>query len=171
MDWETVGRKVMQGFRAAKRVDCDEAEFNRRLVAHGGRPIRLEPREFPTAIIAYLAGDHTKIVEYLCSHQLSRNQQAELSWAIEERARVKKGRPESLEHMNRKEMASCALQIYSIWKMENERLGIKDWGHREEMKYQACEFAVEQFAALGITGCADVDAIWELIKQPKSRRK
>jgi hypothetical protein len=73
--------------------------------------------------------------------------------------------------MNRKAMAELALHIYSIWKGENAKLGIKDWGHRQEMKHQACELAVEQFGDDNVPGCADVEAIWELVNQPKSRRK
>jgi hypothetical protein len=136
---------------------------------------------FPKAIMDYLVGDHSKIVDYLCSHQLSRNQQAELAWAIEEWARVKMGRPESLEHMNRKMIAENALQIFNMWKMENARRGIKDWDHRAKMKYRCCEIAVEEayrncapdVEAMWwrLLGAPDVEAIWQLVNQPKSRRK
>jgi hypothetical protein len=45
---------------------------------------------FNKAIMDYLVGDHSKIVDYLCSHQLSRAQQAELAWA----SRSERGRKE-----------------------------------------------------------------------------
>ena len=50
--------------------------------------------------MAYLCGDHTKITEYLRTHPLLLYKQAELAWAIDERARPKKRTP-SLEQLNR----------------------------------------------------------------------
>jgi hypothetical protein len=152
--WQAVGSALKERWRDAIRVPGVEHEMPK----------------FSKAIYGYLEGDHTEIV---VSHQLSRDDQAELAWALEERARPKLGRPPTPEHMDRKLMAELALSFYDDWKKENARLGIRDWGHRKEMKRQACEFVYEYTDEMtgSTSSSADVDAIEDLLSQPKSRRK
>ena len=127
-------------------------------------------RDFPPwskAIIAYLQGDHAALAEYLISRPLSHAQQAELAWALGERASKKIGRPKSLDQMNREAWAEMALFFYENWKEKNAERGINDWGHREAMKFQSCELIIELQALTNV----EASALIELLERPVSRRK
>ena len=80
--WEAVGELLKERRRTSKRlaVALDPEELNKALFAAG-------VPEFHKAIMAYLRGDQTKIADYLCMHPLSRGEQAELAWALNDRAR------------------------------------------------------------------------------------
>jgi hypothetical protein len=169
--WETIGKALKGRWRDSKAKPFD-AEFNRALVAAGGKPIRLEMTEFQKATMAYLCRDHTKIADYLCTHPLSRGQQAELAWALNERERPKKGRPTSLRQHNLIAYADFAIFFFKTWKEENAAHGIKDRGRRGEMKQQSCAFAFEYLGEkpwCGI-GEADIEAVHDLMDRPASRR-
>ena len=76
--------------------------------------------------------------------------------------------------------ANKAIKFYRDWKDANRRNGIRDWGHGDEMKDEACRFAIELY---GNDVCElfgdDVEMredppTWEdlreLIDRPQSRR-
>jgi hypothetical protein len=127
-----------------------------------------ELSEFNKAVLSYIQGSHTKLAEYLYTRQLSRGEQAELARALVHRAApIKRGRPKSLEQLNKAEWAKFALFFYQAWRDLNEENGVDDWGHRDEMKQQACQFVVE------IEGLGEdsVEDIRQLVDRPISRRK
>ena len=39
--------------------------------------------------------------------------------------------------------ANLAVRLYANWKSINRQLEIKDWGHSDEMKDEACRLAIE----------------------------
>jgi hypothetical protein len=151
--WEAVGFDLKQRWREAT-----------------GKKVHVEIPEFQQAVMQYLKGDPAKLVEYLRSNTLSPDQQASLAYALEVRDKPAKGRPKSLRQMNIEGLAEHAMLFFRTWREQNDALGINDWGHRGEMKFQACEFAVER---LGLLFDLDVDAteIMDLLERPISRRK
>jgi hypothetical protein len=192
-DWEVTGDILKQRWRdgharAASRetIVIEAHEWNKAIMAaHQGDHTKLaeysrknivfEMPEFNKAIMAYLSGDHTKLAEYLCAHPISRAKQAEIAWALEERARIDKpgpGRRPSWKQMNKKmnleALASWAELFYRGWRDLNKERGLSDWGHREKMKYQACELVVELDGH--ICPDADAEAVMAQLKRPKSRR-
>jgi hypothetical protein len=70
--WEATGYVLKRRWRAgsenAKHVEHELPEFNK-------------------AILSYLQGDHAKLSQYLCAHPISRAEQAEIAWALNERAK------------------------------------------------------------------------------------
>ena len=104
-------------------------------------------------------------------HPLSRGEQAELAWALNERARPPlEGRPTSLRQRKLVAYADFAVFFFKIWKEANAAHGINDRGHREKMKQQSCAFAVEWLGGSGADIEADIEAVRELVDRPASRR-
>ena len=164
--WEAVGELLQERWRTSKRlaVALDPEELNKALFAAG-------VPEFHKAIMAYLRGDQTKIADYLCMHPLSRGEEAELAWALNDRARPpQKGRPTSLRQLKRTAYADFAVLFFKIWKEANAARGINDRGHREKMKQHACAFAVEWLGGSEADIEADIEAVRELVDRPASRR-
>ncbi len=92
--WETIGEALSEQYRNAKEgmrkgaalpeVQKAIAEGNSVAYTSGGKVIVRESG-FDKAIMAYFVDDHTKICDYLCTHPLSRRQQVDLAWALDER--------------------------------------------------------------------------------------
>jgi hypothetical protein len=121
--------------------------------------------EWNKAIMAYLIGDHTKLTAYLqnTTRPLSLYKQAELAWALDERARPKK-RTQSLKQQVLIGKATKAQHFFEKWREENAARGINDYGHRAAMREQACKFVVE------LDGRGDAAAIEALLNRSTSRR-
>lgn len=149
--WEKVGQELMGRWREAR--------------ARGGRRLP-PPPPFQLAVSQYICGDQTALTEYLCTHQLSLAEQADLAFALDLIASSKAGRPKSLKQMNLDSFAELALFFFRTWRELNEERGVKDWGHREQMKLRSCEFLVELH---GLD--FDAGALMEQIERPVSRRK
>jgi len=77
--------------------------------------------------------------------------------------------------------ADVANKFYRDWKDVNRRNGIRDWGHGDKMKDEACRFAIELYGndARELYG-SDIDMredpptcgdLRELIDRPQSRRR
>jgi hypothetical protein len=193
--WEVTGDILKQRWRAArdkapavtilKPSDLRHlpSDLRRSLEKPSGGTIVLvhEMPEFNKAIMAYLQGDHTKLAEYLCSHHpISPAKQAEIAWALEERARTDKPgkgrRPTWKQMMNKMHLEALATKaefFYRNWRNMNLERGISDWGHREEMRYQACELVVElddHISPFADARAADAEAVMAQLRRPKSRR-
>ena len=126
-----------------------------------------EVPELVKAIMACRGGDHTKLTEYLRTHQISLHEQAELAWAIDEANEASRPkRTQSLEQFNRAGQANLAEFFFKTWHEENTARGLNDYGHRAAMRAQACKLVAE------LEGGDDDDAaaIEALLKRPASRR-
>jgi hypothetical protein len=102
--WEATGEDLRRRWRAAKEPELSEFEKEQLIagkhITRTGGGGKSPSARYRSSIMAYLCGDHTKITEYLRTHPLLLYKQAELAWAIDERARPKK-RTQSLEQLNR----------------------------------------------------------------------
>jgi hypothetical protein len=176
--WKDTGRKL-----AEERAE--EHQNMRRLVAEIASRVMAEPHEAPTrewsdAVHAACNGDPSRLVEYLRSERaLTRTDRDLLATFLP--SMLKKGRPGKDEV---KSLARVALVFYQEWKQLNRRLGIRDHGHADDMKQQACRVALALMntdpwrVALGLppvlnpasTVPPTVEAVRELMDRPKSRR-
>ena len=76
--------------------------------------------------------------------------------------------------------ADLAITFYTVWKSINQRLGIKDWGHSDEMKDDACRVAIEYHQkrlsrrmTVRLSSMEEIPKfahIRELMDRPRSRR-
>jgi hypothetical protein len=77
--------------------------------------------------------------------------------------------------------ANLAIAFYTKWKSINRQLEIKDWGHSDEMKDEACRLAIEyhrkrlnRSMTLRHSKMEEVPEsaqVRELIDRPRSRRR
>jgi hypothetical protein len=63
--------------------------------------------------------------------------------------------------------ASLAVSFYQRWKDANRRNGINDWGHRGEMKDEACRLVIE----LRKKNAPTFEQVRELMERPAKRRE
>ena len=181
--WEATGEalKAQWRARAARRDYLKLSELEKEQldagnfyatyawrVDSGWSVVSDEAPEFDKAILAHLCGDHTKIAEYLRTHQLSPHEQAQLAWALDWVARPGK-RTRSVEQSNRVWQANRAGFFFKVWHEENTARGINDYGHRAEMRAQACKLVVELEGGDGDDEVA-VEALRKLLDRPASRR-
>jgi hypothetical protein len=135
-------------------------ELRRQFIARGGRPYdrnwyRVDHSAPHSRRAAYLfgmvaraqSGDPSTLVAYLRSQQkltqFDRNQLADMFEVIftpQAKPAKQRGRP---KRMWTRVCASVARTFYWDWRDTNQRNGINDWGHGDEMKDEACRLAIE----------------------------
>ena len=77
--------------------------------------------------------------------------------------------------------ANLAVRLYANWKSINRQLEIKDWGHSDEMKDEACRVAIEYHQKRlsrrmtvrhsNMEEIPEFAHIRELMDRPRSRRR
>jgi len=65
-------------------------------------------------------------------------------------------------------VASGAESFYWNWRRENDQNDINDWGHRQAMKDESIQFALEFWPCFSDV---DPEAVQQYMNRPKSRRK
>jgi len=156
MDWRDVGRQLQQ----------EEERFGKAMDAIEDRDETEWGGQFVRALYAAARGDNAPILECLRG-----DRPLPEFWRINLRAYFRgdfsrgRGQPrDELSHL----AARDALNFYRWWRRENERLGVKDFGHREEMKDTAVNFVLGREPVF-----KDVDPlkVRDLMNRPRSRRK
>jgi hypothetical protein len=180
-NWKDVGRELRVRYIAGvgQRCDCDWCSWYQH--TRRGR------RENYWVVVVALAieGDPSTLVKHLNSRKIltrfDRIVLADLLDAAfkgETRAALHPlGRPKKIAAQS---CATVALRFYGDWKANNRRLGVRDWGHSDEMKDQACHVAIE-FHRLSRKGTIvldhpmnvlpSFDEVRELISRSKARRQ
>jgi hypothetical protein len=141
-NWRDVGQALRAQFleRACDPCDCYYCR------CHSSKRGQREKR-WVDAVLAAVMGDPSELAELLKTlalTKLDRNILAELLDAAfggeidDACARV--GRPKNIAAQF---CADRAITFYTGWKSINRRLGIRDWGHSDEMKDEACRVAIE----------------------------
>jgi len=136
------------------------------------------------AVVQAHMGDPSELVELLKTStftKLDRSILAELLDAVFrgeiDDACAPDGRPKNIAA---RFCADLAITFYTIWKSMNRRLGIKDWGHSDEMKDEACRLAIEyhrkRLSRSMTLRCSNMQQVpefaqtRELMDRPRSRR-
>ena len=79
--------------------------------------------DFQVALVTYLSGDQTNLVAYLYgARRISHGEQVELAWAMEERARPKRGRPVGRKLFHLKGLAGQASSETAATRPTSRRL-------------------------------------------------
>jgi hypothetical protein len=137
------------------------------------------------AVVQAHWGDPSELVELLKTStftKLDRSILAELLDAVFrgeiDDACAPDGRPKNIAA---RFCADLAITFYTIWKSMNRRLGIKDWGHSDEMKDEACRVAIEYHQKRlsrrmtvrhsNMEEIPEFAHIRELMDRPRSRRR
>ena len=165
MDWRDVGQRLMDKQKQfdeemdALDVDAQCAEFKANF-----EDLSLDV-DFVNALTKAANGDTATIADWLGDRDRP------LPWMFRRHLRdyfrgafsSKRGAPrDDLRDL----FLSYVEQFYREWREENDRLGVSDWGHRDEMKDEAIRFTQERYP-LSI----DPEKVRDLMKRPRSRRK
>ena len=141
-------------------------------------------RRWVDAVVSAEMGDPSELVELLKTSaftKLDRNILAELLDAVFrgeiDDACAPMGRPKNTAAQY---CANLAVRLYANWKSINRQLEIKDWGHSDEMKDEACRLAIEyhrkRLSRSMTLRCSNMEQVpefaqtRELMDRPRSRR-
>jgi len=182
-NWRDIGRGLRAQFlEEAVVAECDCYSCRSQQTKRGQRE-----KYWIYAVVFALNGDPSALVEHLNSRraitQFDRRILADLldcSFKGEiERQLSPAGRPKNIAAQV---CARHAIRFYTYWKAINRRWRIKDWGHSDEMKDEACRVAVDYHIRrrdrAGIIRVSnhpmdevpDFDQVRELMDRPRSRR-
>lgn len=135
-DWRTIGRDLEREWRNGRKKPLPiskDAQF----------ALLERPPSFTLCLLDYYNGDPANLIEYLRSgREMPDDFREQLAEAISNfhTKKPKRGRPKdrALRH------ALVAAQwFFQRWRAENDRQGINDWGHREDMKDESIRTAIE----------------------------
>jgi hypothetical protein len=139
-------RDVAQALRAhflERACDPCDCYYCRSQRTKGGQRMRC----WVDAVRAAEMGDPSHLVHRLKTSAFTRwdrNTLAELLDAVFrgeiDDACAPDGRPKNIAA---RFCADFAIKFYTVWKSMNRQLGIRDWGHSDEMKDEACRVAIE----------------------------
>src|SRR6516165_7992041 len=141
-------------------------------------------RRWVDAVVSAEMGDPSELVELLKTSaftKLDRSILAELLDAVFrgeiDDACAPMGRPKNTAAQY---CANLAVRLYANWKSINRQLEIKDWGHSDEMKDEACRLAIEyhrkRLSRSMTLRCSNMEQVpefaqtRELMDRPRSRR-
>ena len=109
--------------------------------------------------------------------QFDRKTLAELlEWHFtgESEVKIPRGRPANTWA---KGCAHVANKFYRDWKETNKRREIRDWGHSDEMKDEACRVAIDLYGEKAPShmrkaeGAVSFEKLRELMERPSARRR
>jgi hypothetical protein len=119
-------------------------------------PTRPPAPELAAAIAEYHAGKSSHLVDYLLSDRpVGRRERDGLAWAI---GRNSKASPHRPANASLRYAATLAMAIYKEWRDRNQKAGITNHGHANEMKHAAALLAA-------------ADELFELMNRSKKRRE
>ncbi len=182
-NWRDIGQTLRAQFLARARDRCDCYSCRSQRTKRGKRE-----RYWVSAVALAQMGDPSILVKHLISQraftQFDRRILAELLDCVfkgeTDSAWSPVGRPKNIAAQS---CAGLAIKFYTDWKAINRRWGIKDWGHSDEMKDEACRVAIDYHLArrrwIGIgmsisnhplNATPDFEQVRELMDRPRSRR-
>lgn len=174
MDWRKTGELAYEYERAviwARELDDEKASRN------PPTPTQALYR----ALIRCAQGDTAPIEALLVSEHdfpLTREDRIHLARVLGHKywARRRLGRrPDSCARLT----CGIALRIFRSWKTANKKEGISDWGFSDEMKDQACHYALNIYRSFfheprepNLTGAREpiFETVRQLMDRPASRR-
>jgi hypothetical protein len=181
-NWWDMGQALRARFleRAGDRCDCYSCRYQS--TKRGQRE-----NYWITAVALAQMGDPSLLVEHLNSRrhltQFDRRILADLLEGFfkgETRISASAGRPKNISVQA---CASVAIKFYTDWKAINRQWRIKDWGHSDEMKDEACRVAIDCHRARTrregrvpisnhpMDRVPDLEQVRELMDRPRSRRR
>jgi hypothetical protein len=183
-DWRDVGQALRARLLERARERCDCYSCRNQDTKRGQRE-----KHWVNLVAQTELGDPSLLVGHLNSRRLltqfDRKCLADLLDAVfrgETRAVLSPiGRPKNLAVRN---CAGFAIKFYTDWKAINRQWRIKDWGHSDEMKDEACRVAIDYHLArrdllrLGGRGLTsnhlmdevpDFEQVRELMDRPRDR--
>lgn len=129
-------------------------------------PTRPPAPELAAAIAEYHAGKSSHLVDYLLSDRpVGRRERDGLAWAI---GRNSKASPHRPANASLRYAATLAMAIYKEWRDRNQKAGITNHGHANEMKHAAALFVGATFFDVDE---AAADELFELMNRSKKRRE
>jgi hypothetical protein len=181
-DWRAVGRALRARFLERAGDTCDCYSCRRQHTKRGQRE-----KYWVNAVVFALNGDPSTLVDHLNSRkaltQFDRTILADLLDAVFrgeiDNAWASVGRPKNIAART---CASVAIKFYKDWKAINQRWKIKDWGHSDEMKDEACRVAIDchlrERDREGLVPVSnhpmdvipDIEQVRTLMDRPRSRR-
>jgi hypothetical protein len=177
MNWQDVGRELRKQFIARADLPCS---------CYWCRVYQATPRGqrknyWCFVISKAISGDPSSLVRHLRSRRkLTRFDRNELAEHFEDvftnalqRPTTQRGRP---KHSWAQMCVHVAIKFYQDWKDANQRNGINDWGHRDEMKDEASRLAIELGGSAWARTCIGQDPptfeqVRELMERPAARRR
>jgi hypothetical protein len=178
LTWKDVGRAIRAWVldRALERCNCYSCR------TQGGKRGRRENYWISLVCLARM-GDPSALVKHLNSRraltQFDRRCLADLLDANfkGEFNAPRIGRPKKIAARS---CASIAVKQYKDWKAINRQYRIRDWGHSDEMKEEACRIAIDYHVARNGGGLMSnhpmnevptFEQVRELMERPTARRR
>ena len=161
MDWRDNGRRLF------RRLNEDHRDWNWMAVMRVNSDCTTED-QLVGALIAIAKGDPSRLIEFLLSDKevsLSREARELLGQILRRRP---PGRPTDVDA---RQALLYAEHLYSLWKRDNKEMGISDWGHRDEMKDEACRYGIALCESEPYSHPPDFETVRELMRRPKSRKQ
>jgi hypothetical protein len=181
-NWKEVGAALREHYlaRVSDRCDCYSCRSQ-------GTKRGLREKYWVSLVTFADMGDPSELVDYFKSPkpltQSDRKILAELLdcfFSGELLTSPHRGRP---KNMAAQALASVAIMFYKEWQAINRKWKITDWGHSDEMKDEACRFAIDRHQlrrSLSDTihlsndpmnKTPDFEQVRDLIGRPRSRRQ
>jgi len=173
-DWQDVGRTLKE---VARKLKEEWQERQRDF-----EPIREEQEYWINVAAKVMTGDPSPLVRRLRDERVPTLEDMHAfadmlelaSDEIRQRRRGGRGgRPR--QNILTRLFAKRALVFYEEWKQANRRLGVRDHGHRDAMKDEACRVVLDLHENLyplhrRLRPWPTFDGVRELMDRPKSRR-
>ncbi|MGI8853709.1 MAG: hypothetical protein ACR2GC_10580 [Methyloceanibacter sp.] len=164
MDWRDIGEQIYEHVKAEQWA----ADLKRQ--ARKDTP-RTTDQELDFALISCARGDSDPLIEFLLSDNdfsLSKDHREHLARVLRHKFWVPRQgrRPKGLARW----ALGYAQRIFLIWKAANKETGISDWGLRDQMKDQACRYAIEICRAYTDGQEADFETVRGLMERSKKRQ-
>jgi hypothetical protein len=173
-NWRDVGQELRKIWRGRQRCNCYWCSV------YQGTPRGQRENYWVAVVSNALDGNPSSLVKHLrrgltpVDRNLLADTLAEILPAEAERAKqTKKGGRR--KHTWAQMCADLTTNFFRDWKDANQRNGINDWGHRDEMKDEACRLAIELGSCWARTCGEEQDPptfeqVRELIERPAARR-
>jgi hypothetical protein len=147
MDWREVGKKLREFYIVRTYQGCNCWWCSQYQNSKRGR----RENYWVDVVARAITGDPSALVEHLHSRRtLDRFDRIVLADLLDAAFKGvvqselhRTGRPKELATHS---CASTASRFYKDWKAINKSFGIRDWGHSDEMKDEACRVAIESLA-------------------------
>jgi hypothetical protein len=169
-DWRAIGVRLYEKFR--KDAEQEVEKSRERLAAiREARPT--DGDIFQSAIIHAIAwGDLDRLICFLGSDRqayLPRSNRDDLAYILSDTPwKQKRGR--SKNHTVRR-LAADADKFYKEWRSALEEAGISIWRLSNEMRDEACRYAVECWNSLDYYVKVDFETVRQMMDRSKTRQK
>jgi hypothetical protein len=163
MDWRETGRQLFEHLKRAPAERLLEMEMRK------ATPRKSTPESVLLMALECLArGQSNLLIEYLLSDKefsLSKRSRQRLAEALREKDWERRGRRPD---RHARFVCEQALAIYSTWKQVHKKNGVSDWGVRDQMKDEACQYALMLGKTYGWE--PDFEQVRQLMERSKKRQ-